>query len=266
LLWPAFSVEGETAALRYFDSRSEAERSQLDAQAWFAERFWNREIRDFRKNLRIRGDSRLTANYIGGATALEDALWDRVIRDIFSRELIREKKRWDSVLKDGGSRIYSTASEYLEVISGVLDSYGQDRKLLLNLLEKSHRPGFIRERVADLENIVSGDFISVYQPEIWKSLPRWMHAVVSRARKGSADPLKDRKALEIWEPVSRRLDSLRENLSPMAGDEKLQALYEAGIMLEELKVALFATGDVRPSGKISESRMLKKMDEIERML
>jgi ATP-dependent helicase HrpA len=266
LLWPAFSVEGETAALRYFDSRSEAERSQLDAQAWFAERFWNREIRDFRKNLRIRGDSRLTANYIGGATALEDALWDRVIRDIFSRELIRDKKRWDSVLKDGGSRIYSTASEYLEVISGVLDSYGQDRKLLLNLLEKSHRPGFIRERIADLENIVSGDFISVYQPEIWKSLPRWMHAVVSRARKGSADPLKDRKALEIWEPVSRRLDSLRENLSPMAGDEKLQALYEAGIMLEELKVALFATGDVRPSGKISESRMLKKMDEIERML
>ncbi|MCK5736088.1 MAG: DUF3418 domain-containing protein, partial [Spirochaetaceae bacterium] len=266
VLWPAFMDEGNSVSFRFFDTRNDAGTSHKKAQAAFALIYWNREIRDFQKNLHISGQPRVIANYIGGAAGLEDALWDRVIYDVFSSKLIRDKKTWDALLKDGGGRIHSQADDYLNMISAVLDSYGEQRKILVEMEGRSHRPDFIKEMIKNLEGIVSRDFITRFKPEIWKSLPRWMKAVVSRARKGIADPLKDRKASEIWDPLKARLVLIKENLSPMAGSDKRSALEEAGIMIEELKVALFATGDVRPSGKISESRMRKKLDEIEMLL
>ncbi len=48
--------------------------------------------------------------------------------------------------------------------------------------------------------------------------------------------------------------------------EKKLALAEAGEMLQELYVALFAAGEVRSAGKISENRMRRRLDEIKGML
>jgi len=266
VLRPGFSDEGSTVALLYFDSREEAEASHRKALARFAQIHWSREIRDFRKNLRISGNPRVIANYIGGAASLEESLWFRVISDIFAVNIVRDKKTWESLVIEGGGRIHTLASEYIILISEVLETYGSQRKILVEMESRSHRRDFIKERIADLEKIVSDDFVNHYRPEIWKSLPRWMQAVVSRARKGTENPAKDSKASAIWNPARERLEEIMAGLSPMAGNEKRMALKEAEIMMEELKVALFAAGDVRPAGKISESRMMKKLDEAERML
>jgi hypothetical protein len=117
-----------------------------------------------------------------------------------------------------------------------------------------------------VEELVQSDFIERYDPDTWKSLPRWLDAIVSRARKGIADPGKDDRALQIWQPLKETLEDLRNRLSPMASDEKRTALKDASVMLQELKVALFAAGDVRAVGKVSESRMKKRLEEIRRML
>ncbi len=266
VLWPALVSEGTTAALRYLDNRNEAQAAHKKGLAILAVIHWNREIRDFKKTLHISGESRVIANYIGGAAILEKALWQRIIADIFAADCVREKKVWDKVLKDGGGEIHSTAAGYLEQISTVLSCYSEQRKILTTLETRSHRPDFIKARLTDLEEILTGEFILRYEPETWKSLPRWMKAVVSRARKGTADPLKEKNALKIWNPLKEQLDDIKDNLSPMSGSEKRKSLAEARIMIEELKVALFAAGDVRPAGKISESRMSKKLEEVKRLL
>ena len=266
VLWPALVSEGTSAALRYLDNRNDAQAAHRKGLAVLAGIHWSREIRDFKKTLHISGESRVIANYIGGAATLENALWQRVIDDVFAVDCVREKKVWNKVLKDGGGEIHSKAAGYLEQITTVLSCYSEQRKILTALEISSHRPDFIKARLKDLEEMLTGDFILRYEPETWKSLPRWMKAVVSRARKGTADPLKDKKAVGIWNPLKEQLDDIKDNLSPMSGREKRKSLAEARIMIEELKVALFAAGDIRPAGKISESRMSKKLEEVKRLL
>jgi len=266
VLWPAFVDEGKDVSLKFFESRYEAEGSHEKALAKFAIIHWNRELRDFQKSLHLSGQARVIANYVGGAAALEESLWDRVVIEIFSHNPVRKKHEWEALLADGGSRLHSLASEYLDLISEVLDCYGEQRLILSDMEKISHRPDFIKVRLIDLEEIIGDSFIEKYKPEIWKSLTRWMKAVVSRARKGIADPQKDSKASKKISPIAERLSSIREKRSSLWGEEKKMALDEAEIMMEELKVAIFAAGDVRPAGKISEIRLIKKFDEIERLL
>ncbi len=52
----------------------------------------------------------------------------------------------------------------------------------------------------------------------------------------------------------------------MATDEKREALDEAEVLIQELRVYLFAAGEVRAAGKVSESRMNKLLDRVEHML
>ena len=78
--------------------------------------------------------------------------------------------------------------------------------------------------------------------------------------------MRERRFSEQWNPLRDRLAELTQSLSPMASPEKQAALHEAAIMMEELRTALFAAGEVKPAIKISESRMTKFLDEIERML
>jgi len=133
VLWPALVSEGTAAALRYLENRNDAREAHMKGLAALAGIHWSREIRDFKKTLHLSGPTRVIANYIGGATALEDALWHRVIADIFARNPVREKTVWDAVLKEGGGNIHSMAAGYLEQITTVLTSYSEQRKILIDL-------------------------------------------------------------------------------------------------------------------------------------
>ena len=266
VLWPALRDDGDTVSLCFLDSRNEAELIHKDGLARLARIHWNREIQDFRKSLHLGGQARVNAAYLGGASFLEEELWEKVILDIFCHETIRDQMLWSARLAKGGGELFPLAEEYRALISQVLETYGEVRSVLTDMAGKSHRPVFVKERLSEVEGLVPKGFISYYKPDTWKSIPRWLQAVVSRARKGTVDPGKDHKSAGIWEPLRNRLSEMIENLSPMAGDEKRRALDEAQIMIEELRVALFAAGEVRAAGKISESRMKKHLDKIERML
>ncbi|MDT8299078.1 MAG: DUF3418 domain-containing protein, partial [Spirochaetaceae bacterium] len=237
-----------------------------EGQVRLAGLHWAREIRDFRRQLIITGEARTNAAYLGGASVLEDALWKRVLADLFGENAVYTEIAWRNLLTLGGRSMFSLAQEYLGHISVVLEAYGKIRRLLSDLEDKSHRGSFVKDRIRDAEELIRPDFIERYDPDTWKSLPRWLDAIVSRARKGIADPGKDDRALQIWQPLKETLEDLRKRLSPMASDEKRTALKDVSVMLQELKVVLFAAGEVRPSGKVSESRIRKRLDEIRRML
>ncbi|MDF1568940.1 MAG: DUF3418 domain-containing protein, partial [Spirochaetaceae bacterium] len=265
-LWPALRDDGDSVSLIYHDQQFEAVDSHREGQVRLAGLHWAREIRDFRRQLIITGEARTNAAYLGGASVLEDALWKRVLADLFGENAVYTEIAWRNLLTLGGRSMFSLAQEYLGHISVVLEAYGKIRRLLSDLEDKSHRGSFVKDRIRDAEELIRPDFIERYDPDTWKSLPRWLDAIVSRARKGIADPGKDDRALQIWQPLKETLEDLRKRLSPMASDEKRTALKDVSVMLQELKVVLFAAGEVRPSGKVSESRIRKRLDEIRRML
>jgi ATP-dependent helicase HrpA len=265
-LWPGLKDDGDSVSLRYYDQQFEAVDSHRRGQVRLAGLHWAREIRDFRRQLILTGEARTNAAYLGGASILEDALWKCVLADLFGKDAVFTEIAWRDMLSLGGQSMFSLAQDYLGRISVVLEAYGKIRRLLSDLEDKSHRGNFVKDRIRDAEELIQSDFIERYDPDTWKSLPRWLDAIVSRARKGIADPGKDDRALQIWQPLKETLEDLRNRLSPMASEEKRMALKDASVMLQELKVGLFAAGDVRAVGKVSESRMKKRLEEIRRML
>ena len=266
VLWPALDDSGDTASLVFLDDRKEAEERHRKGQVRLAELYWAREIRDMRRSLLLEGVSRVNAAYLGGAPELEDLIWSRVLTELFGTRIVRTEDDWRVLRADGGSKIHAAAEEYRERVSAILERYGEVRKTLRDLSSGSHRSAFVDERLAEAEGLV-GEFLTAdSNPELWKSVPRWLDAIVSRARRGAADPGKDSKAFEVWDPLRIRLETMHETLSFLASGEKRKAMAEADIMLRELYVALFAAGEVRAAGNNSESRLKRRLDEIDRML
>ena len=266
VLWPGLKDSGKTVSLVFFENRHEAERHHREGQIRLARLHWAREIRDMKRSMLLSGETRINSAFLGGAAKLESAVWDRVVSDLFGQETIRSQENWNTFLADGGRKMGETAAAYFSAVSNVISKYAEVRKALDDLKSRSHRKAFISERQSEAEALVAEDFVTKREPQQWDSIPRWLDAVLSRARKGDSDPSRDRKALEAWEPLKKRLGDMVENLSPLASREKAEALKDAEVMLQELKVALFATGEVRPAGRISESRMAKRLDEINLML
>ncbi len=266
VLWPALQDEIETLSLVYFDDKNDALVSHLGGQIRLATLHWARELRDMKRQMLLNGPVRINATYLGGATAVEDAIWERVMKDVFGKYPIRQETEWNKIVAEGGKLIHSTAEEYTRLTSEIIIKYEEIRKTLISLAAKSHRQSFVEDRLTDAEALVSADFISSHPPEQWKVIPRWLDGIVSRARKGAADPAKDRRSLEVWQPIYDRLEGMKANLSSLASREKREALEEASLMIQELSISLFAAGEVRAIGKISESRMTKKLDEIILML
>ncbi len=265
-MWPALQDEIETLSLVYFDDKNDALVSHLGGQIRLATLHWARELRDMKRQMLLNGPVRINATYLGGATAVEDAIWERVMKDVFGKYPIRQETEWNKIVAEGGKLIHSTAEEYTRLTSEIIIKYEEIRKTLISLAAKSHRQSFVEDRLTDAEALVSADFISSHPPEQWKVIPRWLDGIVSRARKGAADPAKDRRSLEVWQPIYDRLEGMKANLSSLASREKREALEEASLMIQELSISLFAAGEVRAIGKISESRMTKKLDEIILML
>jgi len=265
LLWPALRDDESSVSLRFFNERREAQNAHRQAQIRLAQIHWAREIRDFRRALTLPDSVRPAAVYLGGVKALENQLWERVLSGIFAAKLIRSKEGWKTLLFRGGARLYSLAESYREKISDVLETHRRLREDLNSLQQQSHRPHFIRDRLDDMSEILPDDFIKRYEIEQWAALPRWLQAVLIRARRGLSDPAKDKRTADIWEALRTRLRGMKETLSPMASTEKLMAISRVEVSLQELRVALFAAGELRPVGKVSQNSVKKELDDIERM-
>ncbi len=272
-VWPALTVPekngsaAQTVSLDYYRDRAEAELHQAAAQKALARKYWNRELRDLRRTLVLSGQARVNAAYLGGASNIETAVLEDVLSEVFAARIIRRPDEWQALLKEGGAAFQSRARDRLVLAGRVLEAYGNTRQSLNKLAEGSHRKKFVLNCLNDARYMLGADFPQSSNPESWKALPRRLDAVVSRARKGAADPAKDEKARLVWEPLR---DTWQQMVSSASGSfvstEKKQALEEAGQMLQELYVALFAAGEIRPAGKVSESRLRRRLDEIRGML
>ena len=267
LLHPALHDQGDSVSLHFLDNASDAEKQHSAGQRRLALIHWARPLRDLKRRFHLAGEARSAAIHLGGAAALEDALWERLLTDTFAASPVRLQSEWDTLLEQGGSRIHQAAPEYLSLITRICEALGRTRSALSRLAEKHpHRSGFVLTCLADAEALTKPDFIHRRSPSVWKALPRWLRALTVRAERGCADPMRERRFSEQLNPLRDRLAELTESLSPMASREKQAALDEAAVMMEELRTALWAAGEVKPAIKISESRMTKFLDEIERML
>ncbi len=266
ILWSALNDDGDSVSLRFFDLKSQALAAHRQGQQRLAMLHWAREIGNFRKQLQLTGQVRVTASQLGGVDAIEEAVWNRVTADVFVPRVIRNEEEWAEMLASGGRRIYPVAQSYFEQIETIFSTYGEVISWLRELVGKGHRVAFLEACITDTQTMVGRDFILREPMRVWEALPRWLCALKVRARRGVENPAREQRFQQIWMPLSHRLQQIIDNLSVMASDEKCAALREAVFMMEELRLSLTVGGEIRTTIKISESKMKKALDELDRML
>ena len=255
VLWGGLRDDEDSVSVSYFDLQKEADTSHAKGQTRLGLIYWARELRGFRQQLQLTDMARAVAHYAGGPLRIENAIWERTAAEVFAGKLVRNKPDWLIVRETGGKQLFSTAHNYMNLVSTILVSYGKLRENLTSLAKKSYRKNYIAGCQDDADALISRNFIADLPPEVWQSIPRWFKAMEIRARRGVDDPAREQKFSAVWHPLFNRFKAMEDNLSPMATDRKRQMLADAGIMLEELRVVLSAAGEIKPAEKISESKM-----------
>ncbi len=266
LLWPALKDDGESVSLRFYDFKSLAEKEQIKGQQRLASIYWKKEIKSFREQLFLEDKARQTALSQGGASQMEDRIWQRVVIDVFAFKIVRKKKEWVSVLLSGGKQLYSTAIDYFKTISLILTTCHEVEEYLRKLSRKGYRQDFLKLCMKDARAMISGRFIEDGMLKEWHAMPRWLKAVEVRARRGVENPAREKRFQDSWSPLRSHFKEIAANLSEMASSEKKDAVAEAGYMMKELELTLSANGEIRPLIRISGSKMKKFLEEIERMI
>ena len=137
-------------------------------------------------------------------------------------------------------------------------------------LEKSNRKNnpalLLCSQLRDeLEELVPKRFPEKYLPERLAQIPRYTRAISIRAERAVNDLEKDKnKAIKIT-PFISVLRGMQDGISEHASEGKRSAVKSFRWMIEELKVSIFAQ-ELRTPYPVSEKRLIKMADEINRML
>jgi ATP-dependent helicase HrpA len=213
-------------------------------------------------------DVRFTADYFGGAKKLVQRLYDRVIEELFAKN-IRSEKTFYAHAESVAAKISPAAQELLDKTIPVLTAYHDTRSRVYNLQQANRANrmavSFLEALTRELERLVPQTFVAIYKVRRLDHLPRYIQAAAIRARRAMVDFEKDRaKSKEIIK-FSDGLNQLLEELSPAVSDEKRQAIEAYFWLIEEYKVSVFAQ-ELRTPIPISAKRLDKKLKEIGRMV
>ncbi|MEJ2097834.1 MAG: DUF3418 domain-containing protein, partial [Deltaproteobacteria bacterium] len=230
---------------------------------------FSKDLKHLRKNLSLPGTLKTEAQYFGGIKRVESMLVQRVLDDLFLRN-IRTKKEFVTTrdrVKEKGLHRYG--AEKLDLVQELLAAHHALRTEL-HRLETANRGNhrildFLAQRRKDLERILPENFISLYDTPKFSHLLRYIRALSIRIQRAAVNLEKDLAREEQLSVFYQMLESFIAALSPAATTEKRNAVEDFYWMLEEYKISIFAQ-EVKTDGKISKKLLLEKSKEIERMV
>ena len=227
-----------------------------------------KNLKVLKRQLVLPADVRFMAEYFGGPKKLVQQLYDRVIEELFAKN-IRSGKAFYAHADSVAAKIFPVGREWLDKTIAVLTAY-HDARSRMTKLQQANRTNsmavsFFEELTRELEHLVPQTFVAIYDSRRLVHLPRYIQAASTRARRAVVDFEKDRaKSLEIIK-FTDGLNQLLKQLSPSVSDEKRQAIEAYFWMVEEYKVSVFAQ-ELKTAIAISAKRLEMKLKEIGRMV
>ena len=254
--------------LRLFKDERDAQNAHVTGVKALCEIHFKKELKFLKRLLILQGDMKKWANYFGGARHLEDAVYERVSRHLFQKN-IRTEEEFLNLVKSAGPKIFLKGQGVLSEIEPALKAY-HDTRTTFHTMETTNRSNrtvlaFLAGLRKDLDRLMPGRFPELYETERLKHMVRYLNALAIRAERGIFHLDKDRsRAIEV-RVCSDRLGNILNNLPDCASDEKRRAIDEFFWMIEEYKVSLFAQ-ELKTPFPVSRKRLEKKIGEIERMV
>jgi ATP-dependent helicase HrpA len=269
IAYPALepSGAGGQVNLRLFRQPEKALTVHLGGVAALYTILFAKDLKFLRRQLTLPADKAFMADYFGGVKNLVNQMIDRIIQDLF-RKNIRSQEAFYAHVESVAPKISSTGQELLDGLVPILTAYhdarSQIHKLQQSSRQNSQMVSFFQEQTAELGRLVPKTFISIYDKQRLDHLIRYIQAATIRARRAAVDFEKDHAKSKGVAKFTEGLNQLLNGLSPRASDEKRRVVEEYFWMIEEYKVSVFAQ-ELKTAIPISAKRLEQKLGEIKRM-
>jgi ATP-dependent helicase HrpA len=258
----------QSVRLTLYLQQDKAHRTHRQGVAGLYKIRFAKDLKILKKGLKLPAQCKAAADYFGGPTRFSQRLLDRVISDLFCKN-IRTQKAFDAHAESVSPILISTGQKLLESSLVVLEAYHSVRKEF-DRLKRTHPANsavqnFCEDLTSALERLVPDSFIRLYDVERLAHIERYIQAMQIRARRALLDFEKDQVKDRQVKTVADRLDKLLQSLSANATTEKRRALEDLFWMIEEYKVSIFAQ-ELKTVYPVSKKRLEKKLAEINRMI
>jgi ATP-dependent helicase HrpA len=254
---------GGGAAMRVFTDGAAARHAHREGVAALLVIRLGDELKHLRRQLAL---GRLAAPVPGGAKALEERLFQRIVRDHCQVDLRREEDFHASV-EVIRPRLLPAGRRWREHTVEVLQALEEVGRILWGLEREDGGRGAGCELLGhlrrELDHLVPAHFVELYALEHLPRLVRYLRAMGFRARRGLQDPEKERAKAALLAPFAQRLAALAAELEQGGSPARRAAVEELFWMVEEFKVSLFAQelGTPQP---VSAKRLENQIRLIER--
>ncbi|MEE9495494.1 MAG: DUF3418 domain-containing protein, partial [Desulfobacterales bacterium] len=227
-----------------------------------------KDLKILKKGLKLPKALKAAADYFNGPANLEQRLLDRVISDLFCKN-IRSQDLFYTHAEDVSPIIISRGQDLLNHCLAVLKAYHNMRKefdkLKLANPDNHAVQNFCKDLIAELVRLVPESFVNLYDMARMTHLIRYIKCMEIRVQRALVDFEKDEAKAKDVKTFSDRLDKMIKTLSPNASNDKREAIEEFFWMIEEYKVSIFAQ-ELKTAFQVSKKRLEKKLAQIMRMI
>jgi len=259
---------GTAVNLRLFQHSGKALASHKEGVFVLFSLYFLKDLKFLKKALKLPKDLEKIANYLGGAASVESRMYDRVVRNLFAKN-IRSKDAFLAHAESVAHTILLEGREFLDQCLPVLAAYHETRQTFYTL-EADHSTSdaalqLIEDLRSELSKLLPETFMDLYDSERFVHLVRYMKALSIRAERAMVDLEKDRTKSDAVKMFTERLNHLLKGLSETTSEEKRAAIEGYFWLIEEYKVSIYAQ-ELKTPVPVSNKRLEKKFKEIERMV
>ncbi len=253
--YPALSQVDSGFKIELFDSAEKAHLAHEKGVLAFIKKGLNKEITYIKKQ--VLNNPKLTLAYralvanSGKDNTLIDDMVDAVLLQSYLQALPRDEKAYKAIIAQAKKTLVAEAQALSKTVLSILTHYRQARELM------KPQWGYYADIDAQLNRLVYAGFISATpQSTTGGKLPdiaRYVEGVVVRLNKAHLDPQKDAKwQAQILPFVNQLVEKIgNKKLDKTLPDEVLDFAF----LLEEYRLQVFAQGQVKVVGKVSEKRL-----------
>jgi ATP-dependent helicase HrpA len=249
--FPALVDEGESVALRAFDTEEKATEIHRRGLSRLFALALKEQLKFVEKNLpRELG---LQFMPLGTERELKEQLIATTLeRTCLADPLPRDAKEFEARVAAAKGRVVLVAQEIARLAGTVLSEHTVLQKKLA--ASQKAFPAIYADIVAQVAALVHKRFISALAYERLAHLPRYLKAAALRLDKARTDATRDARLMTDWQALAKPWE--REHLAMLKSGVVDPFLDEFRWLLEELRVALFAQ-ELRTPSPVSAKRLQK---------
>jgi len=265
VVYPALEATEDSVSLRLFQSREQAFASHRKGVRWLLERLLAKDLKFLKRNLGLPGDAAVGARNFGGAVALEEKMFRRLLFHFLEKDL-RSNAEIEKYAEKVAAVMMEKGLALKDQVRTILESCRELQTALQAMERLKNAEAELALKIRrDLDALLPRNFLELYDSERLVHLPRYLKTMRIRAQRGANNAEKHRLRSSQIEEFAAWLKQCKENLSPHASSEKREALDAFRWMIEEFKVSVFAQ-ELKTPFPVSAKRLDEKKKEIERMV